>query len=186
VISRTGRYRQFPIIGTAISFVGFVLLSRLGVGTPAWVPSVDMLVLGVGIGMTMQVLILAVQNSVPQRVMGVATSGAMLFRQVGGSIGVALFGAIFANRLHAGLADQLPGLSVGRTPDPATIKRLPPAQHSAFVSIFSDSLQPVFVVGAVLIVVAFGLTWLLREVPLRKSVGAGETAGEAFGLEEAA
>jgi EmrB/QacA subfamily drug resistance transporter len=186
LISRYGRYRKFPIAGTAITVVGFVLLSRLGVGSPKWEPSLDMLVLGLGIGMTMQVLVLAVQNAVQHKFMGVATSGAILFRQVGGSIGVALFGAIFANRLHANLADKLPGVSIGRTPDPAAIRHLPAAQHTAFVSIFADSLQPVFVVAAVLALVAFGLTWLLREVPLRKTVGAGETAGETFGLEEAA
>jgi EmrB/QacA subfamily drug resistance transporter len=186
LISRRGHYRMFPIVGTAITVVGFVLLSRLGVGSPRWEPSLDMLVLGLGIGMTMQVLVLAVQNAVQHRYMGVATSGALLFRQVGGSIGVAVFGAIFANRLHANLADKLPGVSVGQTPDPAAIRHLPPAQHAAFVSIFADSLRPVFIVAAVLALVAFGLTWLLHEVPLRKTIGAGETAGETFGLEEAA
>jgi EmrB/QacA subfamily drug resistance transporter len=186
LISRRGHYRMFPIVGTAITVVGFVLLFRLGVGSPRWEPSLDMLVLGLGIGMTMQVLVLAVQNAVPQRFMGVGTSGALLFRQVGGSIGVALFGAIFANRLHANLADKLPGVSIGRTPDPVAIRHLPPAQHAAFVSIFADSLRPVFIVAAVLALIAFALTWLLREVPLRKTIGAGETAGETFGLEEAA
>jgi EmrB/QacA subfamily drug resistance transporter len=186
LISRRGHYRMFPIVGTAITVVGFVLLSRLGVGSPRWEPSLDMLVLGLGIGMTMQVLVLAVQNAVQQRFMGVATSGALLFRQVGGSIGVALFGAIFANRLHTNLADKLPGVSLGQTPDPAAIRHLPAAQHAAFVSIFADSLRPVFVVAAVLALVAFAITWLLREVPLRKTIGAGETAGETFGLEEAA
>ena len=84
------------------------------------------------------------------------------------------------------LADKLPGVSLGQTPDPAAIRRLPPAQHDAFVSIFAESLRPVFIVAAVLALVAFALTWLLREVPLRKTIGAGETAGETFGLEEAA
>jgi EmrB/QacA subfamily drug resistance transporter len=186
LISRYGRYRKFPIVGTAITVVGFVLLSRLGVGSPKWEPALDMLVLGLGIGMTMQVLVLAVQNAVQHRFMGVATSGAILFRQVGASIGVALFGAIFTNRLHATLVDKLPGVSIGRTPNPAAIRHLPPAQHAAFVSIFAESLRPVFIVAAVLTLVAFALTWLLREVPLRKTIGPAETAGETFGLEEAA
>ena len=146
-----------------------------------------MLVVGLGIGMVMQVLVLAVQNSVDHRLMGVATSGAILFRQIGGSIGVALFGAIFANRLRANLAERLPGRQAcRRRANPEAVRHLPPAIHDAYVSAFAASLQPVFLVGAAVGVVAFLLTWLLREVPLRQTTGAGETAGETFGLEEAA
>jgi uncharacterized membrane protein len=131
------------------------------------------------------VLVLAVQNAVEHRVMGVATSGAILFRQIGGSIGVALFGAIFANRLAANLAERLPGVRLPKTATPALVKHLPPAVHDAYVSAFAVSLRPVFLVAAAVGVAAFLLTWLLREVPLRSSAGAGEAAGEAFGLEEA-
>jgi hypothetical protein len=145
-----------------------------------------MLVVGIGIGMVMQVLVLAVQNSVDHRSMGVATSGAMLFRQIGGSIGVALFGAIFANRLGVNLAERLPGVRLPKTANPEAVAQLPPGIHESYVSAFAASLHPVFVVGAVVGVAAFLLTWLLREVPLRHSTGTGETAGEAFGLEEAA
>jgi hypothetical protein len=110
----------------------------------------------------------------------------MLFRQVGGSIGVALCGAIFANRLHANLAAALPGVNLPSTADPATVRHLPAAVHGTYVSAFAESLTPVFEVTAVIGLVAFALSWFLREVPLRKTVGAGETAGETFGLEEAA
>jgi hypothetical protein len=144
-----------------------------------------MLVVGLGIGMTMQVLVLAVQNAVSHRHMGVATSGALLFRQVGGSIGVALCGAIFANRLHANLAEALPGASLPSTADPAAVRHLPAAIHDTYVTAFAHSLTPVFLVTAVIGLVAFALSWFLREVPLRKTLGAGETAGETFGLEEA-
>src|SRR5438552_9630780 len=94
---RTGRYRPFPIIGTAIAAVAIFLLSRLAVSTPIWLAALYMLVLGLGLGLVMQVLVLAAQNSVPYEMLGVATSGSTLFRQIGGSIGVSIFGAIFAN-----------------------------------------------------------------------------------------
>ena len=186
LISRYGRYKVFPIVGTAVMTVGLLLLSRLGVGSSTWTASAYMLVVGLGIGMVMQVLVLAVQNSVDHRLMGVATSGAILFRQIGGSIGVALFGAIFANRLGGNLAERLPGVSLPKTANPEAVQHLPPAIHDAYVSAFAASLQPVFIVGAAVGVAAFLLTWLLREMPLRHTTGAAETAGETFGLEEAA
>jgi EmrB/QacA subfamily drug resistance transporter len=186
VISRSGRYKVFPIVGTFVMTVGLVLLSRLGVGSSIWFAAGCMLVVGVGIGMVMQVLVLAVQNSVDHRLMGVATSGTLLFRQIGGSIGIALFGAIFANRLAVNLAERLPGVRIPSTANPEVIRHLPQGIHDAYIAAFAASLQPVFLVGACVGVVAFALTWLLREVPLRKTTGPGETAGEAFGLEEAA
>jgi EmrB/QacA subfamily drug resistance transporter len=186
LISRYGRYKVFPIVGTAVMTVGLLLLSRLGPGSSTWTASAYMLVVGIGIGMVMQVLVLAVQNSVDHRLMGVATSGAMLFRQIGGSIGVALFGAIFANRLGVNLAERLPGVRLPTTAGPEAVAQLPPGIHDAYVSAFAASLEPVFLVGAAIGVAAFLLAWLLREMPLRHSTGAGETAGEAFGLEEAA
>ena len=133
----------------------------------------------------MQVLVLAVQNAVEYRFMGVATSGSTLFRQIGGSIGVALFGAIFANRLHANLAGALPGVHAADDGDPAAVQHLPPAVHDAYVHGVRRLAPAGLPRGAALGVVAFPLTWLLREVPLRKTTGAGETAGETFGLEEA-
>jgi EmrB/QacA subfamily drug resistance transporter len=183
LITRFGRYKPFPIAGTAVMTVGLVLISRLGVGSPTWAASAYMLVLGLGIGMVMQVLVLATQNAVPHSLIGVATSGSLLFRQVGGSIGVSLFGAIFANRLHGNLAARLPaGAHLPSTANPAAVRHLPAPLHDAYVSAFAASLRPVFLVAAAIGVAAFLLTWLLREVPLRKVVGSGETAGESFGL----
>ena len=104
VISRIGRYKAFPIAGTAVTTVGLFLLSRLEVDTAPWVASVYMLVVGIGIGLVMQVLVLVVQNDAPPRDIGVATSTATFFRSMGGSLGVALFGAIFASRLTDELA----------------------------------------------------------------------------------
>ena len=99
IISHIGRYRLFPITGTAVLVTGMFLLSRLGVGTAPWLASIYMLIVGVGIGLTMQVLVLVVQNDAKPENMGVATSTATFFRSVGGSFGVAIFGAIFASRL---------------------------------------------------------------------------------------
>ena len=107
VITRIGRYKAFPIAGTAILIVGMYLLSRLQVGTAPWVASVYMLVVGIGIGLVMQVMILVVQNDVPPQDIGVATSTATFFRSVGGAFGVAIFGTIFATRL-AGQLSRLP------------------------------------------------------------------------------
>jgi EmrB/QacA subfamily drug resistance transporter len=168
LISKWGKYRPFPIIGTAVMAVGMFLLSRLALGTTTAYTSLSMLVLGFGLGMVMQVLVLAVQNAVDFRNMGVATSGSILFRQVGGSIGIAVFGAIFTNRLAGSLT--LPrGAQPAKSVSPDVIRHLPPAVHHAYASAVAQSLRPVFVTAAFISVFAFLLTWLLREVPLRGS-----------------
>jgi EmrB/QacA subfamily drug resistance transporter len=179
-ISRTGRYKPFPIAGTAIMTVAVFLLSRLAVGTPTWAAAACMVLLGLGLGMVMQVLVLAVQNSVDYRFLGVATSGSTLFRQVGGSIGVAAFGAIFANRLGDELAARLPsGAHVPTVANPAVIRDLPSALHTAFVEAFAASLQPVFVAASGIALVGFLLTWWLPELPLR-TASRTEGLGESF------
>ena len=154
------------------------MLSRLAVDTAPWVASAYMLVLGVGLGLVMQVLVLVVQNDAPARDVGAATSTATFFRSMGGSLGVALFGAIFASRL----ADELKGLpaSAGRLAGgvnirPEQIHALPAGVRHDFLLAFVDALQPVFLVGAALTVVAFVLALLLREVPLRATMH--DTAG---------
>jgi EmrB/QacA subfamily drug resistance transporter len=170
LISRFGRYKPFPVAGTAVMTVGMVLLSRLDIHSSGLYASLSMLVLGLGLGAVMQVLVLAVQNAVDFRNMGVATAGSLLFRQVGGSIGIAIFGAIFANQLHSKLAAQLPaGATLPKTVSPAVVRRLPPAVHESYVRAVAASLHPLFVVAAAVAVFSFLLTWLLREVPLRDS-----------------
>src|SRR5207248_11165887 len=124
----------FPIAGTALMAVAMLLLSRLMPGTSIWLASSYSLVLGLGLGMVMQVLVLAAQNAVDFRQIGVATSGSTLFRQIGGSIGVALFGTIFASRLHFELAARLPRrVKMPKAINPAVIRHLPPASHDAIV-----------------------------------------------------
>jgi EmrB/QacA subfamily drug resistance transporter len=170
-ISRIGRYKPFPIAGTAVTTVGLFLLSRLEVGTPPWLASVYMLVLGVGLGLVMQVIVLVVQNDVQPRDIGVATSTATFFRSMGGSLGVALFGAIFASRLASELSALPPDVagrfSGGVNISPEQVHSLSPEVRHDFLLAFVDALQPVFLVGAGLTLVAFVLAWLLKEVPLR-------------------
>ena len=174
LISRFGRYRAFPIVGTAVMTVGMYLLSGLNIHTSTLATSLYMVVLGLGLGMVMQVLVIAVQNAVDYRHLGVATSGSVLFRQVGGSVGIAIFGAIFINRLRVNLAKAIPsGAHVPGSPTPAIVKRLPPQVHEKYISAFSASLHPVFVVATAIAAFSFVLTWLLREVPLRRTTATG-------------
>ena len=150
-ITRIGRYRPFPIAGTFVVSIGMFLLSLLTASTPSWVASLYMLVVGVGLGLVMQVLILAVQNDATPGTMGVATASATFFRSIGGSFGVAIFGTIFASRL----ADQLRHLPASVTShlsggvhlDPAQAKRLPPASHEALLHAFANALHGVFLFG---------------------------------------
>ncbi len=183
LITRTGRYRAFPIIGTAVAAVGLFLLSTIGPDTPTAVLSGYMLVLGVGLGLVMQVLVLAVQNAVAYEDLGVATSGATLFRSIGGSLGTAILGAVFASRLDANLAEGLPG---GGAPDlsgsgPSAIQALPAAVREVYLVAFSDAMQTVFLVATVVAVLAFCLTWFIRELPMRQTVTTGGL-GEAFAV----
>ncbi|HWK30185.1 MAG TPA: MDR family MFS transporter [Solirubrobacter sp.] len=168
-ITRIGRYKVFPVVGTAVTTVGLFLLSRLDIDTPPWLASVYMLVLGVGIGLVMQVVVLVVQNDAPPRNIGVATSTATFFRSMGGSLGVALFGAIFASRLGAGLKGVPGDFGAGVNVSPAQVHQLPPEVRHDFLLAFVNALQPVFLVGAVVTLVAFALACVLKEVPLRAS-----------------
>jgi EmrB/QacA subfamily drug resistance transporter len=169
LISRYGRYKVFPIVGTAIMTGALFLLSRLTVETPMWMTIVGMVILGLGLGMVMQVLVLAAQNSVDYRMLGVATSGSTLFRQIGGSIGVAAFGAIFANRLGSEFAARLPGAKIPDATNPEAVGHLPPAIHTPYVDAVAAALQPVFLTAMAITFLAFLLTWLLRELPLRST-----------------
>jgi EmrB/QacA subfamily drug resistance transporter len=178
LISRWGRYKVFPVAGTAVMTVGMYLLSLMGVGTGVLDYSLYMFVLGVGIGGVMQVLVIAVQNVVSYRDLGVATSGATFFRSIGGSFGTAVFGAIFANQLTGNLRHYLTGtvlpagFSATAGASPAALKRLPPAVHSGFVHAYAASLHTVFLWAVPIAAAAFALTWLLKEVPLRQAVAA--------------
>jgi EmrB/QacA subfamily drug resistance transporter len=177
IISRTGRYRIFPIVGTALVVIGLLLLSRMGIGTSSVVASLYMLVLGMGLGAVMQVIVLIVQNAVPYSELGVATSGATFFRSIGGSFGTAVFGAIFSNVLvgnlvrHLGTSKLPSGLS-NSSITPAILDKLPQALHHGLITAYSESIQTVFVIAAPIAVIAFLASWLMPHVELRREVGA--------------
>jgi len=138
-----------------------------------------MLVLGLGLGMVMQVLVIAVQNAVDYKDLGVATSGATLFRLIGGSLGTAVLGAIFAARLEVNLAATLPAGAGGLSSagiDPQALGRLPAALRAIYAQAFTDSLSAVFVVATAISLAGFLLTWLLPERPLRETVAAAASA----------
>ena len=180
VISRTGRYRIFPIVGTFGITLGLFLLSRLGVGTSTALAALYMLVLGLGLGAVMQVLVLIVQNAVPYSELGVATSGATFFRSIGGSFGVAIFGAIFSNVLVGNLARHLHGTKLPKglnsaSVTPAILDKLPPALHHGFVAAYAQSIQTVFIIAAPIGLIAFVAAWLIPHVELRRGTGAAPT-----------
>jgi hypothetical protein len=184
LISRTGRYKLFPIVGTAVMTLGLVLLSRLNVTTSAAAADAYLLVLGLGLGMVMQVLVLAVQNAVDYAVLGAATSGVTLARGIGGSIGAAVFGTIFTSRLRAELHGVLGGtlgsqVSGGGRLTGAQVASLPPAAKLAYENAYVHALRPVFLVAAGVGVVGFVLSLRLSERPLRA------TASTSKGLDDA-
>ena len=177
VISKTGRYRVFPIAGTALMTVGLLLLSQVGIGTSLVVVALYMFVLGVGLGCVMQVLVLIVQNAVPYSELGVATSSATFFRSIGGSFGVAIFGAIFSNVLvgnlvrHLGTAKLPSGLSSSSV-TPAILDKLPQAVHHGIAAAYAESIQTVFIIAAPIAGIAFLVSWLIPQVELRQGIGA--------------
>ena len=178
IISKTGKYRFFPIAGTALMTLGMYLLSLMGVGSSTLQDAAYMLVLGMGIGGVMQVLVIIVQNGVPHSELGVATSGATFFRSIGGSFGTAIFGAIFANVLVGNLAKHLHGITLphgfsSADATPALLSHLPAAVHAGFVAGYAESIQTVFLVAVPIAALAFLATWLIPQVELKQWPEAG-------------
>lgn len=171
IISRVGRYKIFPVIGTAIMALALTLLSRMTVETSAFTASAYMLLLGLGLGMVMQILVMAVQNAVDYNQLGVATSGTTLFRSIGGSVGAALFGAIFAYTLDQQISATAPDLQ-GTTNNPAAIAALSGALKATYDELFVSSLHPVFRTASAMALIAFLLSFAIKEVPLRTTLAA--------------
>ncbi|WP_428954940.1 DHA2 family efflux MFS transporter permease subunit [Streptomyces sp. cg35] len=179
IVSRTGRWKVFPVAGTAVTTLGLLLLHNLDENSSTGEMSAYFFVFGLGLGLVMQVLVLIVQNAVPYEDLGVATSGATFFRSIGASFGVAIFGTIFANRLSTKLSSALAGQQVppGVGPDslkadPRGIGDLPPALREPVLHAYATSITDVFLYAVPVALIAFVLSWFLREDKLRGSVTA--------------
>ncbi|WP_406442871.1 MFS transporter [Streptomyces sp. NBC_00631] len=171
LISHTGRYRVHPVLGGALSVVGMWLLSRLEAGTPRWQYSIWMAVLGAGIGLVMPVLVLAVQNSVRPADLGTATSASNYFRQIGGSVGAAVFGTLFADRLTDALHRRLPAHAGARLPDPESltpqlVHTLPPPLRDAYIRAYADAMPRIFLYLVPVLVLGLVVACFLKEKPL--------------------
>ncbi|MFJ6014930.1 MFS transporter [Streptomyces sp. NPDC092952] len=169
LISRTGRYRLYPIIGSGTSVVGMWLLSFLDVDTPRIEYSIAQAVLGIGIGLVMPVLVLAVQNSVVPADIGSATSANNYFRQIGGSVGAAVFGTLFAGRLADALAVRLP--SGADLPDPESITpqlvhAMEPALRDSYIQAYADAMPRIFLYLVPVLALGLFFAFFLKEKPL--------------------
>ena len=176
LVSRTGKYKLFPIIGTTIVALSLLLISRMTAETSALAASLYMSLLGLGLGFVMQVLIIAVQNAVDYRELGVATSNAILFRFVGGSLGTALLGAILATQLDANVQRLMPGTAALDLISPQALAGLSPAVRTAYIDAFVASLSTVFLVAAAISLVGLFVALLLPEHPLRETIAAATEA----------
>ncbi|MDT9698490.1 MFS transporter [Streptomyces sp. P17] len=179
IVSRTGRWKVFPIAGTGVTTLGLLLLHRLDVDSSTAVMSTFFFVFGLGLGLVMQVLVLIVQNAVAYEDLGVATSGATFFRSIGASFGVAIFGTFFASRLGDKLADAFRGAELpagvsadALEADPRGIAELPAALQPAAVDAYATSITDVFLYAAPVALLGFVLAWFLKEDKLRGSVTA--------------
>ncbi|GAB3438917.1 MFS transporter [Streptomonospora sediminis] len=186
LVSRTGRYKLFPVVGMAVVAAALALLSTLGPQTPMALMSLYFLLLGCGLGMVMQVVLTTVQNSVDYRDLGAATAAGTFFRSIGGSLGTAVFGAVFAGQLAANLRERAggvempPGASIGELEtNPQALDALPPQAQAGFLQAYADSIDTVFLWAVPVAVAGFAVATLLKEVPLRTAIGRPEP-DEAF------
>ncbi|WP_406402373.1 MDR family MFS transporter [Streptomyces uncialis] len=191
VVSRTGHYRVFPIVGSVVMAAGLFLLSLMGSGTGIWLSSLYMFVLGTGIGLSMQVLTIAVQNTVAYKDLGTATSGVTFFRTLGSAFGTAVFGTIYTNSLQSNLGDGVraavrtgaadPGVIARGATSPEGLHRLPAEAAAPIVRAYQDSLDTVFLWTVPVALVGFVVALFLKEVPLRDSARlASSDMGEGF------
>ncbi|MFJ4834942.1 MDR family MFS transporter [Streptomyces sp. NPDC088747] len=191
VVSKTGQYRVFPIIGSLVMALGLYLLSLMGPGTSAWLASLYMFVLGAGIGLCMQVLTIAVQNTVVYGDLGTATSGVTFFRTLGSSFGTAVFGTIYTNSLKPNLSDGVAEATRTGAADPAAVAqasqspeglhRLPAQAAEPIVGAYADTLQTVFLWTVPVACLGFLVALFLKQVQLRDSARMGSTdMGEGF------
>lgn len=178
ITSRTGKYRIFPIVGSILMVLGLGIMTRIGADTPLWQTDIYMALFGLGLGLNMQSIVLAMQNAVEPRDMGVATSAVTFFRQVGGSLGTAIFLSILFTRAGTNIPHELaksgqqlpPGHSFNLN-DTSNIAKLPTEVKHPILVGFSDAMDTVFLVGALVLILAVVMSVLLKEVPLRMMSG---------------
>ncbi|MDT7730005.1 MAG: hypothetical protein QOK45_258 [Mycobacterium sp.] len=185
IVGRTGRYKVFPIAGTAVMAVAFLLLSGMNAATPTWQQSVYLFILGTGIGLCMQVLILVVQNTSKFADLGVATSGVTFFRTIGSSFGAAIFGSLFANFLAEliGPALAASGAPPRAAQSPQALHALSPRMAAPIIDAYADSLGKVFLCAVPVAIVGFVVSLFLKEVRLREVETISATdMGEGFGM----
>ncbi|MFE9727983.1 MDR family MFS transporter [Streptomyces sp. NPDC005794] len=190
VVSKTGHYRLFPVIGSLVMAAGLYLLSRMGPGSGVWLESLYMLVLGIGIGLSMQVLTIAVQNTVDYSDLGTATSGVTFFRTLGSSFGTAVFGTIYANALRPNLTQGVeqaaraggdPALLARAAENPKAVHALPAEQTAPLAQAYADTLHTVFLWTVPVALLGFVVSLFLKQVKLRDSARAGSTdMGDGF------
>lgn len=189
-VSRTGRYRVFPIAGMAVMALGLFLMSTMGASTGPWLESLYMFVLGIGIGLAMQVLTIAVQNTVPYHELGTATSGVTFFRTLGSAFGTAIFGTLYVKQLRPNLEEALvrsPGVPPAAVQSPQDLARLTPEQARPIVDAYAETINYVFLWVVPVALVGFVAAWFLKQVPLRDSARAGaQDMGEAFSAPDSA
>ncbi|OBF61680.1 MFS transporter [Mycobacterium sp. 852002-51971_SCH5477799-a] len=184
IVGRTGRYKVFPVAGTAVMAVAFFLMSRMDPSTSALVQSLFLVILGAGIGMCMQTLVLIVQNTSSFDDLGVATSGVTFFRTIGSSFGAAIFGSLFTNFLHSRIG---PAMVASRAPtaaaaSPEALHRLPRQAAAPIVAAYAESLTHVFLWAVPVALVGFVLALFLKQVPLREFHDSTVDLGDAFGM----
>ncbi|MBW5484434.1 MDR family MFS transporter [Streptomyces bambusae] len=183
LVSRTGRWKVFPVAGTGVTALGLLLLHQLHRTTSTWEMSVYFFVFGAGLGLVMQVLVLVVQNAVSYADLGVATSGATFFRSIGASFGVAVFGTVFTNRLDDKLTSALagvplpPGADIAQLEaDPRAVAALPPPLQPTVLDAYAVSITDVFLYAVPVVLLAFVIAWFLKEDRLRGSVTAPDVS----------
>jgi MFS family permease len=187
MISKHGHYKRFPIVGTLLMTIGILAMTRLEIDTPYWQISIYAVIVGMGLGLSMQTIVIALQNSVDLSDMGVATSSNTFFRSLGSVFGTAFFGAVLTNRLAHYLAES--GLKGGGensfTNNTALIKKLPPEVQTTILESFVKAFHFVFYTAAPVTALGFFLALMLKEVPLRThgdySKAREEAAGETLG-----
>jgi len=169
-MTRTGRYKILPQISTFVLVIGLLLLATMQLDTPSWQIAIFMFLVGAGIGPVNSVSVTATQNAVPREVVGAATAGNTLFRQIGGSIGVSVFGAIFSSGLASRLGDVMPEGSGTASFSAKAVAALPENVRATVLEAFAGALHPVFFTAAAAAALAFGLTFLLEEQPLANTL----------------